>query len=117
MTAQQTSAATSPRVSRDVVAKPSSRFHLGYRPWLDGLRGIAIICVFIQHIQHFLYDREPIIMQFGVLGVDIFFVLSVFLITTLLLEEFQSANTISLTKFYARRGLRLLPPSSCFSLA
>jgi len=82
---------------------------LGYRPWLDGLRAIAILAVFIQHIQHFLYDRQPVLLQFGILGVDIFFVLSGFLITSLLLEEYQSTNSISLTKFYARRGLRLLP--------
>ena len=83
--------------------------HLGYRAWLDGLRGVAITCVFIQHVQIFLYDRKPIIKQFGGLGVDVFFVLSGFLITTLMLEEYDKSKRINLKAFYARRALRLLP--------
>src|ERR1044072_1415372 len=86
---------------------------LGYRPWLDGLRGIAITAVFIHHLQHFIYQGDRLFgwlfLPFGSLGVDIFFVLSGFLITTLLLEEHASTNTINLKKFYIRRALRLLP--------
>jgi peptidoglycan/LPS O-acetylase OafA/YrhL len=82
---------------------------LGYRPWLDGVRGIAITAVFIHHLQHFIYQGRPLFLPLGSLGVDIFFVLSGFLITTLLLEEHASKNTINLKNFYIRRALRLLP--------
>lgn len=75
--------------------------HLGYRPALDGLRAVAIASVVGFHsIEH------PI---GGFLGVDIFFVLSGFLITTLLLEEWNTRGAISLRFFYRRRALRLLP--------
>jgi peptidoglycan/LPS O-acetylase OafA/YrhL len=89
-------------------------FRLGYRPALDGLRGIAIICVFVYHIQHFLFLGRPMFGRYlslggGFLGVDIFFVLSGFLITTLLLEEWQATEKINLRSFYVRRALRLLP--------
>ena len=86
---------------------------LGYRPWLDGLRGIAICTVFVHHLQHFIYQGGPLFgwlfLPFGLLGVDIFFVLSGFLITTLLLEEQHNVGKISLRNFYIRRALRLLP--------
>jgi peptidoglycan/LPS O-acetylase OafA/YrhL len=70
---------------------------LGYVPALDGLRGIAIASVVAYHAFGFPLG--------GWLGVDLFFVLSGFLITTLLLEE----ETIRVRAFYARRARRLLP--------
>ena len=73
---------------------------LGYRPWLDGLRGVAILAVLAYH-----FDLLP----GGFLGVDMFFVLSGFLITTLLADEWRRFGSISLTRFYGRRALRLLP--------
>ncbi|TMK34630.1 MAG: acyltransferase [Actinobacteria bacterium] len=73
---------------------------LGYRPALDGVRGIAILAVVSLHA--FGQPAE------GALGVDLFFVLSGFLITSLLLERRQRGDT-SLRRFYARRALRLLP--------
>lgn len=86
---------------------------LGYRPWLDGLRGIAISLVFVNHLQFFIYQGGPLFgwlfLPFGGLGVDVFFVLSGFLITTLLLEEHESKSQINLKNFYIRRALRLLP--------
>jgi peptidoglycan/LPS O-acetylase OafA/YrhL len=74
---------------------------LGYRPALDGIRGIAIALVLLHHI-----TRTP---ASTFLGVQAFFVLSGFLITTLLLEEHVTNGGISLTRFYQRRALRLLP--------
>jgi peptidoglycan/LPS O-acetylase OafA/YrhL len=74
---------------------------LGYRPALDGLRGLAIACVVLFHTVH--------VPSAGFLGVDLFFVLSGFLITTLLLEEHARYGKVSLSDFYRRRALRLLP--------
>ena len=85
---------------------------LTYRPSLDGVRGIAVLSVVMAHAQALIFGR-PILGWFdfsgGFIGVDIFFVLSGFLITSLLLQEHQSSGTISLKNFYVRRALRLLP--------
>lgn len=77
-------------------------FRLGYRPALDGLRGIAVLLVMAFHF------RVP---QFraGFLGVDMFFVLSGFLITSLLVQEFNDRGQIGIGRFYVRRALRLFP--------
>src|SRR5262249_41354712 len=74
---------------------------LGHRPALDGLRGIAVSSVVIGHSFGWPPD--------GVFGVDLFFVLSGFLITTLLLEEQAARGPFLFAGFYARRGRRLLP--------
>jgi peptidoglycan/LPS O-acetylase OafA/YrhL len=73
---------------------------LGYVPALDGLRGIAILLVLGYHVGW---------IPGGFLGVDVFFVLSGFLITTLLLEEWGQSGAIDLRAFYVRRVRRLLP--------
>jgi len=82
------------------MTRPAQK--LGYRPELDGLRGISILLVFIHHFYHPLLPG-------GFLGVDIFFVLSGFLITSLLLEEWDRHGSVSLKNFYIRRGFRLMP--------
>jgi peptidoglycan/LPS O-acetylase OafA/YrhL len=69
---------------------------------LDGVRGVAVLLVFLFHLQVFGFAA-------GYLGVDIFFVLSGFLITSLLLAEAQKRGTIGVTAFWARRARRLLP--------
>jgi peptidoglycan/LPS O-acetylase OafA/YrhL len=74
---------------------------LGYRPALDGVRALAIAPVVALHA--FGWPRE------GSLGVELFFVLSGFLITTLLLEERVATGTISVGGFYRRRAARLVP--------
>jgi peptidoglycan/LPS O-acetylase OafA/YrhL len=73
---------------------------LGYVPAFDGLRGVAIALVVANHVGW---------LGGGFLGVDIFFVLSGFLITTLLLEEWARDRAVSLRAFYVRRARRLLP--------
>lgn len=73
---------------------------LGRRPVLDGLRGIAILLVMLTHTS---------VLPNGYVGVDLFFALSGFLITTLLYEEWDRAGRISLRRFYERRARRLLP--------
>jgi peptidoglycan/LPS O-acetylase OafA/YrhL len=82
--------------------KGSKEFRLGYRPALDGLRGVAILSVIFAHTQRTGAAGGPI-------GVDIFFVLSGFLITCLLVQERDQFDSISFRAFYARRALRLLP--------
>ena len=71
-------------------------------PALNGLRGVAVLGVVAYHLQLGWASG-------GYLGVDLFFVLSGFLITTLLLEEWAGAGRISLAAFWGRRARRLLP--------
>jgi peptidoglycan/LPS O-acetylase OafA/YrhL len=75
---------------------------LAYRPGLDGLRAIAVAGVFLYHSR---IDWLP----GGFLGVDLFFVLSGYLITSLLLVEWEARNRIDLRRFWLRRARRLLP--------
>ncbi len=75
---------------------------IAYQPALDGLRALAVGAVIAYH---FGYGWAP----GGYLGVDTFFVLSGFLITSLLLAEFTRASRIDLRAFWARRARRLLP--------
>ena len=74
---------------------------LGYRPSLDGIRGIAILLVIGIHLANWPAG--------GYFGVQIFFVLSGFLITTILLEQHGAQGRISLGRFYLRRARRLFP--------
>ncbi|WP_433509122.1 acyltransferase family protein [Nonomuraea sp. CA-143628] len=76
------------------------RAHIGA---LDGLRGLAVTAVLLFHAGQ---------MRGGFLGVDLFFVLSGFLITGLLLEELGSGGRLNLTAFWGRRARRLLPALS-----
>ncbi|MEY2473910.1 MAG: hypothetical protein QOK28_3239 [Actinomycetota bacterium] len=78
-----------------------------YRPALDGLRGIAVMGVLMFHSGSNKYVVG--LYPGGKYGVDVFFVLSGFLITGLLLAEHTKNATISLRNFYMRRALRLLP--------
>lgn len=75
---------------------------LSYSPALDGLRGVAILAVVG-------VNAEWPFLAGGFFGVDVFFVLSGFLITTLLLTEWKQRGEINLRRFFARRALRLMP--------
>jgi peptidoglycan/LPS O-acetylase OafA/YrhL len=82
------------------AVQPKATFYLGYRPELDGLRAVSILIVMLGHA-NYLYA--------GFVGVDVFFTLSGFLITALLMQEFNKTGRISIKSFYIRRALRLLP--------
>lgn len=88
---------------RQSDASPGS-FQLQYLPELDGLRAIAVGLVFAFHVVGPFYYLPN-----GWLGVDVFFVLSGFLITSLLVAEANQNGRVDLGKFYIRRGLRLVP--------
>ncbi|WP_165071174.1 acyltransferase family protein [Paludisphaera rhizosphaerae] len=70
---------------------------------LDGLRALAVGSVMFAHAGY------PLIRELGWLGVDLFFVLSGFLITSLLIEERRATGGIDLARFWGRRLLRLMP--------
>lgn len=74
---------------------------------LDGLRAISVIAVIWQHTAG--YNQSGGILSRGYLGVDCFFAISGFLITTLLLREYQTTGRISLRQFYLRRSARIFP--------
>lgn len=78
-------------------------WRLGYRPELDGLRAVAILLVMAAHA------GIPAFHNGGTVGVTLFFVLSGFLISALLVEEFQRTRRTDLAAFYIRRARRLLP--------
>ena len=80
---------------------------LNYRPEIDGLRALAIISVLIYHAKLEIFGK--IIFTGGYLGVDIFFVISGFLITRLILHEKLALNNFSFINFYERRIRRIIP--------
>jgi len=94
---------------------------LPHVPALDGLRGVAVLLVVLNHTPALLHpgsDKLTTVAGFGwlnsvaqggFLGVDIFFVLSGFLITSLLLGHVARTGTIGFRRFYRRRAARLLP--------
>ncbi len=84
------------------TVKKDRRARLRQVKGLDGLRGLAVLAVVVYH---FFGD----ILPGGYLGVDLFFVLSGFLITSLLVREYRVNNTISLKDFWIRRFRRILP--------
>ena len=73
-----------------------------YLPSIDSLRAIAVIAVIIYHI-------DANYLPGGFLGVDLFFVLSGYLISSLIIKEYKSPGTVNLYNFYVRRARRLLP--------
>jgi len=77
----------------------------GYKPALDGLRAVAVGSVMAYHFGGFSDGSMP----GGFLGVDTFFVLSGYLITTLLLGEWRHSGTLKLSAFWVRRAKRLFP--------
>ena len=86
----------------------------GKVPYLDGLRGVAIVCVLLSHFER---DEQAIkwdLWELGHLGVTLFFVISGFLITLLLLRERRKTGANSCSAFYRRRALRIFPAYLAF---
>ncbi|MBS0204177.1 MAG: acyltransferase [Planctomycetes bacterium] len=83
----------------------------GQIPGLDGLRAIAVMLVLLVHAEQTpgFPDWLRVISHHGAIGVDTFFVISGFLITTLLARELERTGKINLKRFYARRFLRIIP--------
>src|SRR4051812_35424451 len=78
----------------------AERASIEREPALDGIRGVAVAAVLLFHAGH---------LRGGYLGVDLFFTLSGFLITSLLLAEARAHGTVRLGAFWSRRARRLLP--------
>lgn len=89
---------------------PQNPLKLAYNPALDGLRAVAILLVILSHAHAPMFDG-------AFFGVDLFFVLSGYLITSLLLKEIQATGRIDFWEFYRRRFYRLMPPLAVFLAA
>lgn len=101
MTGGNAPAAEAPTPTEAAEATPDTdESHLRHEPALDGLRGLAVACVVAFHLGR---------LQGGFLGVDLFFILSGYLITSLLCDEWRRAGRIDLARFWTRRARRLLP--------
>mgnify|MGYP002173297114 FL=1 len=80
---------------------------LTYRPEIDGLRAIAVCVVILYHTQITIMGHQP--FKGGFIGVDIFFVISGYLITSIILKELITTGSFSFKNFYERRIRRILP--------
>ncbi len=89
------------------TASPQTRPSLAYNPALDGLRAVAIVLVILSHAHAPLFDG-------AFYGVDVFFVLSGFLISTLLLIELEGTGRLHYWRFCRRRLFRLTPALALF---
>lgn len=80
---------------------------LKYRPNIDGLRGIAVLLVLLYHFEKVFFNTNY--FQGGYIGVDIFFVISGYLISTIIFTELKTTSNFSFKNFYIRRAKRILP--------
>ena len=80
---------------------------INYRPEIDGLRAIAVVAVILYHTQITILGHSP--FKGGFIGVDIFFVISGYLITSIIIKELITTGTFSYKHFYERRIRRILP--------
>src|SRR6478736_6650280 len=94
-------------MTADVIDRPAPATipsgRLQRMPGLEGVRAVAVTAVLIFH-------ANPNWLPGGFLGVDVFFTLSGFLITSLLLSELEARGGLRLGRFYQHRARRLLPP-------
>ncbi len=101
-----TTAPAAAPAGRDATVQPAAvpATPVGHRPALDGLRAVAVYLVVLFHAGSSRFSG-------GFVGVDVFFVLSGYLVTQLLMRDLASTGAIRLSRFYARRFRRLLPAS------
>ena len=85
--------------------RPAALTGVGFRPDIQGIRALAVLLVMANHF-------APAALPGGYVGVDVFFVVSGYLITALLVREGESGGRISLARFYARRARRILPAAT-----
>ena len=106
----QISNARSTSESNSTSVASTSRSGVDYRPDIEGLRAVAVLGVVLFHAN---------LPQFGggFVGVDVFYVLSGFLITSLIVAEVEKTGRLSLAKFWGRRMRRLLPAAAVVLLA
>ncbi len=97
-------------VGKDVSVQSESTSRIAYRPDIEGLRGIAILLIVLYHMH--LPGTTG-----GYVGVDVFFVLSGYLISGLVLSEIESTGRFRLLYFYARRARRLIPAATLVIMA
>ncbi len=93
---------SSDSADRSSAGKGKKSARAGFRPDVEGLRAAALVAVL-------LYHADLSFAPGGYIGVDVFFVISGFLITGLLLKELEQSGTLSVARFYSRRAKRLLP--------
>ncbi|HEU5127462.1 MAG TPA: acyltransferase family protein [Glycomyces sp.] len=98
------------RQQRPPQPRPERWEGTGFRPDIQGLRAVAVILVLLSHAGFAFAEG-------GYVGVDVFFVLSGFLITSLLVKEVFETGRISIAGFYARRARRILPAASVVAIA
>jgi len=92
--------------------------NISHFPSLDGIRAVSVFIVLTAHANSGFHNKRfTTLFAGGTLGVYIFFVISGFLITTLLLKEKIKTGTISLRNFYIRRSLRILPVAYLYLFA
>lgn len=98
----------------DLLPAARRRAQLRYLPGIDGLRAVSVLAVLVYH--HYVAElwgpslgSDPDWLPGGFMGVEVFFVISGYLITSLLLTERRRTGTVSLRHFWMRRARRLLP--------
>jgi peptidoglycan/LPS O-acetylase OafA/YrhL len=95
------------QTTTELLGSNAGMGHASHWAGLDGVRAVAV-CAVIWHHTHPGWGGIPM-SQHGFLGVDMFFVLSGFLITSLLAQERERNGSVSLARFYVRRSLRIFP--------
>jgi peptidoglycan/LPS O-acetylase OafA/YrhL len=109
-----------PRPPGPSIEGPPSWVIKGRVPGLDGLRGLSILLVSLAHFSSATdapLPRSWRDLPLGFVGVDVFFVISGFLITLLLIRERERTGRISLRDLYIRRDLRILPAYAAYMAA
>lgn len=101
------------KLSADIITVPEL-LQAPYYQGIDGLRGVAVLMVILAHFGFNAVLKPTHLFIDSAVGVNLFFVISGFLITTLLLKEKVTNGNISLKRFYMRRILRILPVAYLF---